>query len=135
MTHRDGNQLRVILERHGDLATGNFDGEVWLFGEALVVKEARENAQAVAGFFGLRAIGVKNAQSELTRLRGQRTPKNSVGADAEVAMTNDADLLGRRGWLPRRKIAGIEHNVIVAEGVVFVKAHGRNRRARRKIGR
>ena len=133
--HGDGDQLSVILKRHGDLAAGNFDGEIRLFDEALVIKEARENAQAVAGFFGFRAIGVKNAQTELAFLRGQWTPKNTVGADAEIAVAHDADLLDRWGWLPQGEIAGIEDNVVVTEGVVFVKSHVGNRRARRKMRR
>ena len=96
--HRDGEELAAVLDRDLDVAAGRLDGKVRMFDELLVPQEAREDAETVAGFFGLGAVGVKDAQTKLALLRREGAPEDAVGADAEVAMADDADLLdGGRG--------------------------------------
>jgi hypothetical protein len=124
--HRDGEKSAAVLDRDLHMAAGRLDGEVGFRHELLVPEVAREDAQAVAGFLGLGAVGVEDAQRVLALLRRERAPEDAVGADAEVAVADDADLPDRGGGLPRGKIARIEDDVVVAEGVVFVESHGRN---------
>ena len=106
----------------GDDATGDFDRERCFADELLIVEEAGENSQTIARFFRLRAIRIKDAQTKLRLGRGQGTPENPIGARAKIAVTDHPDLLAVRRR-PAGKIGGVQHNVIVAQSVVFIKAH------------
>ena len=48
----------------------------------------------------------------------------TVGTGAEVTMANDPDLV-LSGCGPAGEISRIHHDVVVAESVVFVEAHGK----------
>ena len=105
------------------MTAGSFDRESRVFDEPLVPKEPREDAQTIAGLFRFRSVRVEDAQAEIALLRSQRAPKNTIGPDAEIPVTNHADLPDRRGRLPGRKIRGVEHYIVIPESVVFMEAH------------
>ena len=121
--HRDGDAM-AALDLRLDHPAGRLDREVRGFHQALVPEEAGEDAQAVAALLRLGAVGIENAQAEIGLLRRHRPPEDAVGAEAEVAVADHADLPGLRR-LPLGIIAGIEHQVVVAQGVVLVEAHDR----------
>src|SRR5436190_13424867 len=54
--------------------------------QLLLEQVTAEDAQPVAALFRFAAVGIENAQTKWRALRNQGAVKNSVGADAEVAM-------------------------------------------------
>ena len=81
---------------------------------------AAENADTVAGFFGLRAIRVEDAEAEGAVGAFNRTIEDAIGAEAEVAVADFADSGDReKGGAVLR----LEDEVVVAEGVVFRETH------------
>jgi len=102
---------------------GGLDREVRFLDELLVPEEPGKDAQPVAGLLRLGAVGVENPQRELALLGGQRAPEDAIGADAEVAVADDADLFDRGRGLPGGKIARVQDDVVVAESVVFMETH------------
>jgi len=134
-SHRNREELTVFLDHNLNVTAGSFHRESCFRDELLIPKKAGEDAKAVAGFFRFGSVRIEYPQTKFTQRGGKWPPENAVGADAEIAMTDDSDLLDRRSCLPRRKIAGIEDNVVVAEGVVFVEAHEWNAEASSFFGR
>jgi hypothetical protein len=117
--HCDG--ASALLDAHLDEAAGGFEGERRLGDEAAVVEVTGEDADAVAALLSFGGVGVEDAQGEGRAGRGKWAPEDAVGADAEVAVADAADLRGRG---QRAGVARVHDEVVVAEGVVFGEAHG-----------
>ena len=65
VAHVNGDEVAVVLDDGLHMAAGRFDGEGSFLGELLVPQVTGKNAQAVAGFFGLGAVGIEDAQAEI----------------------------------------------------------------------
>jgi len=119
--HVDRDRAAALGDADLDESSRGVEGEGLLFHQAAVVEVTGEDPDAVAAFFGLGGVGVEDAQGEGSAGGGQRSPENAVGADAEVAVADAADVRGRR---QRAGVARVHDDVVVAKGVVFGEAHG-----------
>ena len=114
------------------MAAGRLDRELRIFDQTLIPKEAGEDTQAIARLLGLGAIRVEDAQAELALLGGEGTPEDAIGAHAKIAVADHARLvLGRDR--PAGKIRGVQDEVVIAEGVVLVEAHGNRQQSGLRI--
>src|SRR3954463_16535864 len=66
IAHGDGDQVAVVLNHRPYVSAGRLDRERRILHEPLIPEKARENAQAVTGFFGFRSIWIEDAQAKLT---------------------------------------------------------------------
>ena len=69
-----------------------------------------------AAFFGFAAVRVEDAEGALGFFGGERPEQDAVGTDAEIAVTNRFDLLGRER---RGPVFRMENDIIVAQRVIF----------------
>src|SRR5205823_14567866 len=96
-------------------------GELGIVDEVAVPKITRENAQTISTLFRFAAVGIEYTQGKFRPVGGQRPEQNAVRTHAEVSMTNHLDLrLSEQGG----RVLGVDHQVIVSQGVVFGKLHG-----------
>ena len=82
-----------------------------------VPEVAREDPQAVAALLGLRAVGVEDAHGEAA-IRRRALDQDAVGADAQMPVAERA----RHGAGDLGPVR-LQHEVVVAEGLVLVEAH------------
>src|SRR4051812_23386580 len=93
LAHLDGDELAVLHDNGFYMAARSFHRKLGMCSQLLIPKKTRENAQAVAAFFGFRTIRIKDAKAELALLGRQRSPENTIGAYAEISVANDANLI------------------------------------------
>ncbi len=93
-THIDRDASIVFQTRRDQPALG-FHDDLAFAGEFLVVHETHEAARAIAALFHFAAVGVEDAITEIgiVALRFFHQ-QDLVAADAEVAVSDEADLLG-----------------------------------------
>jgi hypothetical protein len=107
--------LTIVLRAQRDHATLRFDPDFPLVGQTLFDHEAHETARAIAALLHLAAIGIENAVAEID-IRPLRALDHQqlVAADAEVAVSEKAHLLGRQVDLLANRV---DHDEIVAQAV------------------
>ena len=114
--HLDADGFAAVKNGRAHEAARRLDGEFLAADHFPVPQIAREDAQAVAAFFGFAAVGIVNLERAFRVLRRKRAEQNAVRADAEVAVADDFHLLRRQR---RRQILRVNDDVVVAERVVF----------------
>ena len=109
----------IVFQVRRDQSAFGFHDDPALAGEFLVMHEPHKAARAIAALLHFAAIGVEDAIAEIgivaLRLFHQQY---LVAADAEVAVGNETDLIGRQG---NRLAYTVDHHEIVACAVHFCK--------------
>src|ERR1017187_7036802 len=120
--HRDADQAALLPYLRAGDPPGRLHRERLRLPPRLVPKVAREDPEPVARLLRLGAVGVEDAEAEVSCLGGNGAPQDPVRSDAEIAVADDADL-GLARPRPLRKVGRVEHNVVVAQGMVLVESH------------
>ena len=97
-THFDGGggsiAVAIEMERDGDQAALGLDGKLLFLGLAGGMEITGEDAQSIAGLFGLTPIGIEDAQAEVGFLRRDQR-EDAVTAQTPVTIADAADFSGR----------------------------------------
>ena len=86
--HFDADRFAAVKNGRAHQAARRLDGKFLAADNFPVPQITRENAQAVAAFFRLAAVGIENSQRAFRVRRRQRAEQNAVRADAEIAMAD-----------------------------------------------
>ena len=121
--HRDRDPV-AVEDLRLDHSAGSLDREARRLHQPLVPEESGEDAQPVAAFLRLGTVGIEHAHPEVGPGGGERSPEDAVRSNPEIAVADRADLVGLRR-IAEEVVARIEDQVVVAEGVILVKAHDR----------
>ena len=112
LAHSEGDL--VAAQGGADEAGGGFEAERAVFGGRELVDEAGEAAGTVAAHFGFAAVGIVVAHAEVGFGFGALDEKDSIGADAAVAVAQEGDLgVGER----ERAVAVVQHDEVIAGAV------------------
>ena len=118
-THVDGDRV-AFAERGHDLAGGRLQDDRVAGQQALHLQLAGHHAHAVAAHLGLATVRVEDLQPVAVRAGLGTHDQDPVGADAEVAVTEETHTL--RSQLEGYLLA-VQHDVGVAQALPFGELH------------
>ena len=124
-SHRDAGRIRPRRAWGVTVAGRRQDREGVLVGPSGRPEVQDRLADTVAGKLGLGAVRVEDPQFGDVggRIRGAREQEDAVGVQTEVRLADRPD--PRRGQL-EGDVVGLEHDVVVAEGLPLGESHRRS---------